>query len=73
MAQVSASSTILINAEPKAVLNAVADYREVRPRILSSNYSQYRVLEGGHGQGRSGEIGVTVGDRRQVPAYAGDH
>ena len=51
MAQVSASSTILINAEPKAVLNAVADYREVRPRILSSNYSQYRVLKGGHGQG----------------------
>jgi len=51
MAQVSASSTILINAEPKAVLNAVADYRDVRPRILSPNYSQYRVVKGGQGQG----------------------
>ena len=51
MGQVSASSTILINADPKTVLNAVADYRDVRPKILSSNYSQYRVLEGGQGQG----------------------
>ena len=51
MAQVSASSTILINAEPKAVLNAVADYRDVRPRILSPNYSQYRVVKGGQGRG----------------------
>ena len=51
MAQVSASSTILLNADPAAVLKAVADYSEVRPRILSPNYRQYRVLEGGHGQG----------------------
>ena len=51
MAQVSASSTILLNADPAAVLKAVADYSEVRPRILSPNYSQYRVLKGGHGQG----------------------
>ena len=51
MARVSASSTILINAEPKTVLNAVADYRDVRPRILPSNYSRYRVLKGGQGQG----------------------
>lgn len=51
MTRVSASSTILINAEPATVLNAVADYRDVRPKILSSNYSQYRVLKGGQGQG----------------------
>jgi hypothetical protein len=51
MGQVSASSAILIDASPETVLKAVADYRELRPRILSSHYSQYRVLEGGHGQG----------------------
>jgi hypothetical protein len=51
MGQVSASSTILIDASPEAVLNAVADYRDTRPRILSPHYSQYRVLEGGQGQG----------------------
>ncbi|MGV7257167.1 SRPBCC family protein [Mycobacterium persicum] len=51
MAQVSAASTILINAEPAAALDAVADYRHVRPKILSPQYSEYQVLEGGQGQG----------------------
>jgi hypothetical protein len=51
MGQVSASSTILIDASPETVLNAIADYRDLRPRILSKHYSQYRVLEGGQGRG----------------------
>ena len=51
MGQVRAASTILINAEPAAVLSAVADYRDVRPKILSSHYRDFSVLEGGHGQG----------------------
>jgi hypothetical protein len=51
MGQVSASSTVLINAEPEAVLAAVADYQTVRPKILSSHYSGYQVLEGGQGAG----------------------
>jgi Polyketide cyclase / dehydrase and lipid transport len=51
MGQVSAASTVLINAEPEAVLTAVADYETVRPEILSSHYSGYEVLEGGQGAG----------------------
>jgi hypothetical protein len=51
MGQVSASSTILIDAEPETVLAAVADYQAVRPKILSPHYSGYRVLEGGQGAG----------------------
>lgn len=51
MGQVSAASTILVNAEPATVLSAVADYRDVRPKILSSHYHDYQVLEGGQGQG----------------------
>lgn len=51
MGQVSASSTVLIDAAPEAVLAAVSDYRTVRPKILSSHYSNYSVLEGGHGAG----------------------
>jgi hypothetical protein len=51
MGQVSASSTVLIKAEPDAVLAAVADYQTVRPKILSSQYSGYQVLEGGQGAG----------------------
>jgi hypothetical protein len=51
MGQVSASSTVLINAAPDAVLAAVADYQTVRPKILSSHYNGYQVLEGGQGAG----------------------
>lgn len=51
MGQVSASSSVLINAEPDAVLAAVADYQTVRPKILSPHYSGYEVLEGGQGAG----------------------
>jgi len=51
MGQVSASSTVLINAEPAVVFAAVADYQTVRPKILSSHYRDYQVLEGGQGAG----------------------
>ncbi|MBV9089101.1 MAG: SRPBCC family protein [Mycobacteriaceae bacterium] len=51
MGQVSASSSVLINAEPAAVLAAVADYQNVRPKILSPQYRDYQVVQGGQGQG----------------------
>lgn len=51
MGQVSAASTVLINAAPDEVLGAVADYRNVRPKILSPQYSEYQVLQGGQGAG----------------------
>ena len=51
MGQVSAASTVLINAAPDAVLAAVSDYQTVRPKILPSQYSDYQVLQGGTGAG----------------------
>ncbi|HYB35208.1 MAG TPA: SRPBCC family protein [Mycobacterium sp.] len=51
MGQVSAASTVLINAQPAAVLDALADYQKVRPKILSPHYSEYQVVQGGQGQG----------------------
>ena len=51
MSQVSAASTILIDAEPAATLAAVADYQNFRPKILSPQYSEYQVLQGGQGAG----------------------
>src|SRR3954469_10313436 len=51
MGQVSASSSVLIDATPEKVLAAVADYTTVRPRILSPHYHDYQVLEGGQGAG----------------------
>lgn len=70
MALVSASSTILVNAEPAKVLDAIADYQGVRPRILSPHYSQYRVVEGGNGRGTVAEwkLQATKSRVRQVRA-----
>ena len=51
MGQVSASSNVMIDAEPAVVLAAIADYQGMRPRILSAHYLDYAVLEGGQGQG----------------------
>src|ERR1700741_2664361 len=51
MGQVSAASTTLINVEPADTLAAVADYQKVRPKILSPQYSEYEVLQGGQGPG----------------------
>ena len=70
MALVSASSTILVNAEPAKVLDAIADYQGVRPRILSPHYSQYRVVQGGNGRGTVAEwkLQATKSRVRQVRA-----
>src|SRR6201985_467419 len=51
MGQVSASSSILVDAPPEKVLAAVADYQSGRPKILSSHYRDYQVLQGGQGAG----------------------
>ncbi|GFG74093.1 SRPBCC family protein [Mycobacterium botniense] len=51
MGQISAASTTMINVQPAAVLDALTDYQNFRPKILSSHYSDYQVLRGGTGQG----------------------
>ena len=51
MGQVSAASTIMLDVSPAQVLAALADYENVRPKILSPHYSGYYVLQGGQGQG----------------------
>lgn len=51
MGQVNADSSIVVSAEPQRTLAAVADYVEVRPRILSAHYRDYQVIEGGQGDG----------------------
>src|ERR1044072_3728931 len=51
MGQVSASSSVLIDAAPDKVLAAVSDYTTVRPKILSSHYRDSAALQGGQGAG----------------------
>lgn len=70
MGQVSAASTVLIDAEPATVLAAVADYQTVRPKILSAHYSNYQVLDGGQGAGTvaSWKLQATKSRSRDVKA-----
>jgi Polyketide cyclase / dehydrase and lipid transport len=51
MATVTARATKAVDASPDRVLEFLSDYRESRPRILTDNFTAYRVESGGHGQG----------------------
>jgi hypothetical protein len=50
MATVTASASKVVPAPPERVLAFLGDYRD-RPRILTGNYSAYRVEQGGEGAG----------------------
>lgn len=70
MGQVSASSSILIDVDPATALDAIADYRAVRPKILSPHYSEYAVVTGGTGAGTvaSWKLQATKSRARRVQA-----
>ncbi len=51
MAKVSARTTKELNAPPERVLAFLRDYRDSRLRILTDNYTAYRVEHGGKGGG----------------------
>jgi hypothetical protein len=51
MAKVNASARRVVNAPPQRVLDFLRDYRQARPKILTDNYSAYRVEQGGEGPG----------------------
>ncbi|HTU97614.1 MAG TPA: SRPBCC family protein [Solirubrobacteraceae bacterium] len=51
MSRVVASATLQIPAAPEKILDVLRDYREGREPILTSNYTAYRVEQGGKGEG----------------------
>jgi hypothetical protein len=51
MATVTVRASRALHAPPDRVLEFLRDYREGRPRILTENYTAYRVEQGGHGKG----------------------
>ncbi|MCA1219611.1 SRPBCC family protein [Streptomyces sp. 8L] len=51
MAQVEATTERVIAAKAEDVFDALADYRETRPKLLPGNFSEYEVREGGDGEG----------------------
>lgn len=64
MGQVSAMSSVVVTAAPDVVLAALSDYETVRPRILSEQYLDYRVLEGGQGSGTVAEWTLAATEKR---------
>ncbi|MFC9361366.1 SRPBCC family protein [Rhodococcus sp. NPDC057014] len=64
MGQVSASSSITVAATPEKALAALTDYETVRPRILSEQYLDYRVLEGGQGAGTVAQWTLKATEKR---------
>ena len=51
MAQVEATTQREIAARPDDVFDALADYGEVREKLLPGHFSEYEVREGGDGEG----------------------
>ncbi|ATL71425.1 SRPBCC family protein [Nocardia terpenica] len=70
MGQVSASSSIVVPADPQRALEAIADYESVRPRILTAHYRDYKVLEGGKGMGTVAEWTLQATQKRSRNVHA---
>ncbi|MFE6924063.1 SRPBCC family protein [Nocardia sp. NPDC057663] len=64
MGQVSASSSVVVAADPQRTLEAIGDYETIRPRILSSHYHDYKVVEGGKGAGTVVEWTLQATEKR---------
>ncbi|NKY56117.1 SRPBCC family protein [Nocardia flavorosea] len=64
MGQVKAGSSIEVGADPQRTLAAITDYTEVRPKILSAHYRDYKVVEGGQGDGTVAEWTLQATEKR---------
>lgn len=51
MSQIHVEAERIINARPEDVYRFLADYRDKRPHILTSDYTDYQVAQGGSGAG----------------------
>jgi hypothetical protein len=51
MSRVVARATTTVAAAPERVIEFLRDYRDGRQRILTENYTAYRVEQGGKGEG----------------------
>jgi Polyketide cyclase / dehydrase and lipid transport len=51
MGQVEVTAEGIVRAPADRVLAALADYAGARPRMLTEQFSEYRVLDGGQGAG----------------------
>jgi hypothetical protein len=65
MPKVVARASAPVPAAPDRVLEFLRDYRESRERILTDNYTAYRVEQGGKGEGTVYAYHFTAGGRER--------
>jgi Polyketide cyclase / dehydrase and lipid transport len=65
MARVTVHVERQVDAPPATVLAFLRDYRSGRPRILTDNYSEYRVEAGGEGAGTVVAYRFAAGGRKR--------
>jgi hypothetical protein len=65
MARVVARSSTQVEAAPDQVIAFLRDYREGRQKILTDNYTAYRVEQGGKGEGTIYAYHFTAGGRER--------
>jgi hypothetical protein len=65
MSKVVVRASATVPAAPDVVLEFLRDYRECRERILTPNYTAYRVEQGGKGEGTVYAYHFTAGGRER--------
>jgi hypothetical protein len=65
MARVVSRASTQVEAAPDRVLAFLRDYRDGRQRILTDNYTAYRVEQGGKGEGTIYAYHFTAGGRER--------
>jgi hypothetical protein len=65
MPRVVARASLQIPAAPERILDVLRDYRDSREPILTSNYTAYRVEQGGRGEGTVYAYHFTAGGRER--------
>jgi hypothetical protein len=72
--RVVAKASAQFAAAPDRVLEFLRDYRESRPRILTSHWTAYRVEQGGRGEGTIYAYHFTAGRReRDYRLHVSEH
>jgi hypothetical protein len=70
MGQVTSTAERVIAAPVATVRAALVDYEEVRPRILTPQFSDYGVDSGGHGAGTRAHWKLAATNKRVRPFVA---
>jgi hypothetical protein len=66
MSRIHVETNRIVDARPEDLYAFLADYREQRPRILTPNFQQYTVLQGGRGAGTVVTYLLQAGRRERV-------